>query len=138
MWRGEERTNRRYVRRRESFRAPGSIVLLREADRSLSLSHAALIAYRSPIYVEREGRSHGEAGEDASRRSSPRNAAGCCLDQRERERETRPRRIERARKITDRLRFLRPFYLRRLLSNVTSNLDTHTYIYVCVHYDIPS
>lgn len=91
MWRGEERTNRRYVRRRESFRAPGSIVLLREADRSLSLSHAALIAYRSPIYVEREGRSHGEAGEDASRRSSPRNAAGCCLDQRERERERRGR-----------------------------------------------
>lgn len=81
MWRGEERTNRRYVRRRESFRAPGSIVLLREADRSLSLSHAALIAYRSPIYAEREGRRHGEAGEDASRRSSPRNA-GCCLDQR--------------------------------------------------------
>lgn len=43
----------------------GSIVLLREAGRSLSLSHAALIAYRSLIYSvgggvsEREGNAGG-------------------------------------------------------------------------------
>lgn len=46
----------------------GSIVLLREAGRSLSLSHAALIAHRSLIYVvggsqrEREREKWGEGG----------------------------------------------------------------------------
>lgn len=134
MWRGEERTNRRYVRRRESFRAPGSIVLLREADRSLSLSHAALIAYRSPIYAEREGRRHSEAGEDASRRSSPRNA-GCCLDQRRgRDESSEPEKLPTG------SAFFVLFILRRLLSNVTSNLyiHKHTRARICVHYDIPS
>lgn len=38
----------------------GSIVLLREVDRSLSLSHAALIAHRSLIY--RAGERTGERG----------------------------------------------------------------------------
>lgn len=66
-WARERRTNTlRTEERVVSNRAPaGSIVLLREAGRSLSLSHAALIAYRSLIYLvgggvsEREGSSAG-------------------------------------------------------------------------------
>lgn len=44
------RTEERVVSSRVPRRAVGSIVLLREVDHSLSLSHAALIAHRSPIY----------------------------------------------------------------------------------------
>jgi len=44
------RTEERVVSSRVPRHAVGSIVLLREVDHSLSLSHAALIAHRSPIY----------------------------------------------------------------------------------------
>lgn len=44
------RTEERVVSNRVPRHAVGSIVLLREVDRSLSLSHAALIAHRSLIY----------------------------------------------------------------------------------------
>lgn len=70
--RARERRRTRYVRRRESFRAVhraprvGSIVLLREVDRSLSLSHAALIAHRSLIY--RAGERTGERDTTEGRR----------------------------------------------------------------------
>lgn len=61
-----ETASARYVRRRESFRAvyrAGSIVLLREVDHSLSLSHAALIAHRSPIYRSRRERERERVNE---------------------------------------------------------------------------
>lgn len=45
------RTEERVVSSRVPRRAVGSIVLLREVDHSLSLSHAALIAHRSPIVL---------------------------------------------------------------------------------------
>lgn len=44
------RTEERVVSSRVPRHAVGSIVLLREVDHSLSLSHAALIVHRSPIY----------------------------------------------------------------------------------------
>lgn len=44
------RTEERVVSSRVPRHAVGPIVLLREVDHSLSLSHAALIAHRSPIY----------------------------------------------------------------------------------------